>query len=263
MLFSAAISTVAEVATAIGTLFAVLLALYFQAYREWKARPSLSLSLGRNKTGLGLGSGVADEAHSVGLRVTAARKRRTAHDVEVFATAEWHYPEANSSHRFIDHEPLQWIGGSKTDRPTVLSLGPGVSREVSLLRVGRPLDLYPALGLPRPTLEDLKNGKSLPSAFATVDVSQVGTFGPFLENHLTYRFRFDVTAKDVDTVSCEAWVRIDQRWEGPTRPSGDETAQTTQGVEIVLDWSPLRRVVDADDVPNSGKLWIGSPPFKD
>lgn len=263
MLPIADMSTVAEVTAAAGTLLAVVVALYTQPFREWRERPRLSLSLGSNKTGIGLGNAVADEARSVGLRVAAARRRRTAHDVEIFVTADWFYPEQETAHRFIDHEPLQWIGGSRTDQPTVLSLAPGVSREVSLLQVGRPLDLYEAIGLSRPTPHQIEGQERETGSFAVVDVSNVGTFSPFLHNHLVYRFRIDVTGRDVDTVSYEILVRVGQRWEGPAEPSGGAAlAQATQGVEIILNWSPLQKVSGDGDVPEAGKLWIGSPPFK-
>jgi hypothetical protein len=252
---------VAEIATAIGTLLAVAVALYTQPFREWRQRPVLTLSLGSNSSGIGLGDRIVDEAHAVGLRITASRRRKTAHDVEVFATADWFYLEQKTSLRAMDHEPLRWIGGSKSDHPTVLSLGPGVSREVSLLKLGRPLDLYEPVGLPRPTGEQVEKEERETSSFAVLDVNQVGTFGPFLHNHLVYRFRFDVTATDVDTVSYETWMRIDQIWGGqPVPTSGSALAQAMNAVEIVLNWSPLAKITAEDDAPQTGKLWIGRRP---
>jgi len=258
------ITTVATVGTAVGTILAVVLALYLQVFLEWRRRPLLSLSLGSNVTGMGLAKETAGETLRVGLRVTAATRRRTAHQVQVIVTANWLHPEARTSIRILDHQSLRWIGSESERGPvTELSLAPGISREVSLAVIGRPLDLYEQVGRSRPTPEAV----GVTSAFGVFDVQtrSGAPFELFLQDHLVYRLRIDVTARDLDTVSYEAAFRIDQRWDGTPEPPATDAERNKRGVEINLNWlqwSNLKPDAKTDDVSRPAKLWVGGPPFK-
>ena len=254
---AASVETGAAVATAVGTILTVVTALWLQWGRERLREPRLSLSLGRQATGVTLGEDVAGVTNRIRLRVTASAKRRTAHQVEVLISAAWPVPSLpGKEYLVLDHEPLSWYGSHRDQGAvTQISLAPGISREVSLAWIGRPLDLYETIGMSRPTNQDVQladagapNAPPITSAFGAFDVPLREEYpSRFLETHLSYKVRLDVTARDIDTVSYETEIRVQPIWQKPGQASEQDVptthaARNKQAVQINVSWSPLRRV---------------------
>jgi hypothetical protein len=269
---SESIEANAAVATAVGTILTVITALYLQWGRERLRRPELSLSLGRQATGIVLRQNVAGSLHRIKFRVTAARKRRTAHRVEVLVSAAWPVPSRPEQEFLVlDREPLNWVGSrAEHGSLTQTTLAPGISREVSLAWIGRPLDLYSAIGLSRPTDEDVKHADEhradapgITGAFGAFDVPQRPEYPPlFIEPHLLYNLRIDLTAQDIETVSYETGVFVQPIWNGNTKDLTDAPTthadRNAKAVEIAVTWAPLKRVpTDKPFAPMDWKIIIG------
>lgn len=248
------VTTVADVATAVGTILAVIAALWLQWGLVRLRQPRLQLSLGRQSGGVTLGQGVAGYVSRIRLQVTAAAGRRTAHQVEVLASAA--FPVISKPEweiLLVDREPLKWFGSRAEHGPvTQISLAPGISREVSLACIGRPLDLYQSIGMSRPTDQDVERADSseingsITDAFGVFDVPPPeGSVTPFLHKHLVYKLRIDVTAQDIDTVSYETEIRVQPVWLGNGLGQAGQSVPTTHAarnkdpVRIDVSWTPL------------------------
>ncbi len=261
---------VAAVLGAVGTVSAVLVALWLQWLRVRLREPRLSLSLGRQSAGVELRQGVTGFVDRLGLCISAKDGRQTAHGVEVLLSAAWPVPaEPDWEYLILDHQPLQWTGSrDRAGRPvTQLSLAPGISREVSLAWIGRPLDLYETVGLPRPTDAAVENADrgtddaaAITTAFGIFDVEPRRDSPPFfIEGNLLYKLRVDLTARDIDTVSYEFSVQIQPKWLGAVPSS--HTARNQEPVEIAVIWSDLKRVATSKPfAPMKWKTTVGDPP---
>jgi hypothetical protein len=261
-----AFSAIAAVVAAVGTVAAVVVALFGQPWRDRRQRPRLELALGRNSLGVGLGGGVRDFVDPVTVRISTEPGKRTATDVEVLVSVGWRatYPESvrselgssvdlDSLHLDIDHQPLAWWGThSETGGyVTQLNLAPAVSREARLLVLGRPSDLARALGWApdAPAVEASREIQAddgnvwVPKALVAWDLPFVATdedSTSFLFDHLTYVLRFDVTARDVDSMSYEVTLNVDLVWDGD-EPELDVEWER-EAVDISLRWGELERV---------------------
>jgi len=266
-------STVEEVAVvlgAIGTMGTVVLALWLQWFRAWRREPRLSLSLGRKSAGIGLRRDVDGVVDRLGLSISARPGRQTAYRVEVLLSAAWPVPsQPDWEYLIVDHEPLKWLGTrDQAGQPaTQLSLAPGISREVSLAWIGRPLDLYERVGLERPTDEEVEqadhnegDAARIATAFGIFDVESREDSRPFfIEGHLLYKLRIDLTARDIDTVSYELTLQVRPKW-AKAEPR-NHSQRRREPVEIEIIWSSLKEVSTTSPfAPMKWKTAYGDPP---
>jgi hypothetical protein len=241
---------ISTAAAAVGTLAAVVVALYLSTWREHRRRPVLKLALDRNDgfgtgpTGyLGLDSlGDDTPVDPVYLIVSNERRKNTAHDVEVLLLAG---PEGR--HRLIDHRPLPWVVASPSgsEYVTRISVPPGVARKVVLMHVGPPQALKSFLsrqpgwaGRPRPDW--------LGEVFAVFATYPTEDDVNSLNEDSHHQLRFVVTARDIDAVAYEAELELDvekvcAEVEAIDGETPGKTAQMS-GITIQLKWGELRRV---------------------
>lgn len=196
---------------AVGTLLAVIVALYLNLWREAKKRPILSLCFDDPNLAGGAGfqgnpEGAASMkavAHQpVRIRISNRRGRRTAQDVEVLLTASWVGDDQNDPYSFLESTPLVWSPHHRLEgRDTQLSIPPGVGRTIDLLTYGLPPAIFALAGVP--------DGPIDPGAFALLHI------WPFkfnsqnlLLDHLEYRFRFVITARDLDARIYETTLSL-------------------------------------------------------
>jgi hypothetical protein len=243
------VTALATVLAGVGTVGAVLVALFGQTWRERRRAPELSLEFGRNAGGMGWSGGATGPAEPVTLRVVAARGKRTARAVEVLLTASWTVGD-ESEYAVMDHYPLPWYRAVTPEGAvTRLDVAPGTAREVELLRIGRPMALYEYLGWERPSddahppyagVAEQDVASLEVAAFAVGHVPEELGWDMFLPDHLTFRLRLLLTAEDVDTVSYETKLRVvEEWWEGPP---GTVRESEEGPVRIALPWEPLKRV---------------------
>lgn len=260
----------ASVIAAIGTVAAVLVALYLPLVRERRREPRLSLSLGRQAHGVELRQGVTGQVNRLRLKIMSEPGRKTAHNVEVLLSAAWPMPSMpDKEFLVVDHEPLKWFGGGASVAPaTRISLAPGVSREVSVIWIGRPLDLYKTMGMGGPTEEEVALADSgasddrwITEAFGVFDVQPGPDYGSlFLEPHLAYKLRLDVTAQDIETVSYEVKLYVQPRWGRTAQSDAEDPPPTTHAarninpVFIAAAWSDIERV--PPDKPFAPMEWV-------
>lgn len=200
----------ATIAAALGTIAAVLIALYRETWREWRSRPKLSLNLDSTwseaSRDLFWQQGSAP-AHWARLRVVNASGRRSAQDVEVLVTA--FYALGGDDERWqppLDTRPLPWSntppqGGNVV---TEAQIPPGVSRHLDLLQ------------FPAPGVSDGAGGFSLADPEDEVRTTGYLCAVPdpgdpsnwLFENH-KYRIELAVTARDVDSKVYSLEVQFD------------------------------------------------------
>jgi hypothetical protein len=146
----------------------------------------------------------------VTMEVTAERGRRTAQDVGVLLTAKWYGPERPGDlSENIDHRSLPWYESVGLSGPvTSFHLAPGIFRRIELFKVGPPASLHTLMGWPEPASESRFVQGLVAAIFAAPPYPESPTSEPFLHSHLAYILRFDVTARDVDSVTYETEVRV-------------------------------------------------------
>lgn len=270
------VESAAAVVAAVGTVGAVLVALYLPLVRDRRLAPRLDLSLGRQAHGVELRRSVNGQVNRLRLKISAETGKKTAHNVEVLLSAAWAVPSMPEREILVvDHEPLKWLGGGESvAQVTSISLAPGVSREVSLAWIGRPLDLYETIGLRRPTdaeIEAADRGESddrwITEAFGIFDVHPGPDSMPlFLEPHLEYRLRLDVTAQDIETASYEVSCFVQPRWgrsmqsEAEDPPPKTHADRNVNPVLIAAAWSDIEAVPsDRPFAPMQGVIAYGDP----
>ena len=143
-----------DVLTAVGTVAAVVAALYISVYRERRRAPRLSIDLSSGGL-MGYALGEEDHGNTSGVLTLAVRNapgRRTAEDVQVLLTV-WQ-PKGGpflQRYRLVTGRRLPWWYGDGTqlglDAVTQEAVGPGMSRHVALVMVGHPKLLHERLGL--------------------------------------------------------------------------------------------------------------------
>jgi hypothetical protein len=230
----------AAVAAALGTLLAVLVALYRDTWREWRSRPFLSLHLdpiwSESNRDLFWQQGQAP-AHWLRLKVMNKKGRRSAEDVEVLVTA--FYALGDDDERWqppLDTHPLRW---SAMEDPRV-QVPPGVSRHVDLLTFPAPAASDGHGGYLAATPEDeprttgvlcvRQEGASTSSGSAVSNL--------MFENH-RYRVELAVVARDIDSRAYAIEVEFDGRYRYPPDFWGKMTLTCPQPIEKA--W--LRRLV--------------------
>lgn len=253
---------------AVGTVGAVLVALYLQVVREYLREPQLSLSLGRQASGMQLRRDVSGVVNRLRLKVGASEGRRTAHSVEVLMSAAWTVPSMpDRDFLVLDREPLNWFGSEKDGQSvTQVSLAPGVSREVSVAWIVRPLDLYETVGMSRPTDEDIlcadedaADAPTIAAAFGVFDVVPRAEHPSlFLEGHLVYKLRLDLTARDIDTVSYELLLHVEPKWLSVEPDT--HVGRSQEPVDIDVSWSAIELVPTSEPfAPMEWKIAYGDP----
>jgi hypothetical protein len=229
------ISAISLALAALGTLLAVIIALYLNLWREARRKPVLSLRLDDPRFAGGMGFQGNPEgpaaaralAHlPVRIRVSNQKGRRTAEDVEVLLTASWTGEDKSDPYTFLDSTPLVWSPHHRVEgQGTRLAIPPGVGRTIDLLTYGLPPAIFALAGVP--------DGPIDPGAFALLHI------WPFefdsqnlLLDHLEYRFRFVITARDLDARVYETTLNL-----------GFKDANDIAFVRFVdLNWGDLREV---------------------
>lgn len=205
------VSAISLAIAAVGTLLAVIVALYLNLWREARKRPALSL--GFEDPSLACGAGFQGDPQGpaaaralthlpVRIRVLNQKGRRTAQDVEVLLTASWIGDDKSDPSTFLDSTPLVWSPHHRVEgQGTRLALPPGVGRTIDLLTYGLPPAIFFLAGAP--------DGPIDPGAFALLHI------WPFefnsqnlLLDHLEYRFRFVITARDLDARIYETTLSL-------------------------------------------------------
>lgn len=252
------VTALAACVASVGTVAAVIVALFGQPWLDRRRKPQLSLELGRSTLGHGWAVATAP-AEPVTLRVRAKPGRRTARDVEVLLTASWTTKRTgphNVPHTVLDHFPLTWYrAAGRRDAVTRVDLAPGSSQEVELLRIGKPAALYHYLGWAQPG--DAAGELVIPSnpddeeeeqeiaffevaAFPLRDTDEdVLGSSVFLQSHLVFELRLLVTATDVDSVAYKTKLQVGVSWDPDEPTSFAETFE--KDLEVHLQWSPLER----------------------
>jgi hypothetical protein len=241
-------SAIAQIAAAIGTLAAIVVALYLNVWRENSRLPSLILEREATGNSIGYSSSIVIEAsvdhphdlRSVFLRVRNGHGRRTAHDVEVLLSAAWRRPDGlGGPHLQVDSRPLRW---SYVEDPTVpdvtrISIPPGVERRIEFIRMGLPEWVDAVTTNPEQRSAILARSPDWkPTSHAIFATPPLGTASEHAYSHLYYAVDLLVTARDVDAVHYHGELRI-----RVTEVDADEFPGRGS-VRIAVEWPLFSRV---------------------
>jgi hypothetical protein len=138
---SNSVIAVATSFAAVGTVAAVLIALYRDLVHERRVRPSLRIDFDpagrqRNLDLVTVGP-TDDRVHWVRLRVSNAKRRRSAEKVEVFLL-RCQRLDQQGPQTPVNERPLSWSGVREPDDVTRITrtiIPPGVTRHVDLLSI--------------------------------------------------------------------------------------------------------------------------------
>jgi hypothetical protein len=138
----------------------------------------------------------------VRIRISNRRGRRTAQDVEVLLTASWIGDDQNDPYIFLHSTPLVWSPHHRLKgRDTQLAIPPGVGRTIDLLTYGLPRAIFALAGAP--------GGPIDPGTFALLHIWPFKFNSQYLLlDHLEYRFRFVITARDLDARIYETTLSL-------------------------------------------------------
>jgi len=199
-----AVDTWATVAVAIGTIGAVMYALFRDLFVTPRRRPSLDLRFdrtGNDQVVVGTAGGF--DAAYVRLRVANGKRKDTADDVVVMMT-EVRRSE-DSATAIAETKPiglpLTWSG---TNPPlTVASVHPGSERHVDLLHVDWPGD------------DEIEIGRKWSDAMPLqLDLSPRPGGGRDLLEAGTYEISIEIRARNADAIGYEVTVFWDGKWSG-------------------------------------------------
>jgi hypothetical protein len=201
----------------VGTVGAVLVALFYQPFRENRAKPVLRLESPADSS-FGV-PGDFDALDTVTLRVVAERGRKSAEEVEVLATAIWSADRPDATlHTQFDSQPLPWYRSDEVDGDiSRIHMAPGTSRQVEILRIGSPQGLYRWLDWPR------QGYQPETAAFTGPPKPRGPGSSPLVQAYLNWRIRFFLTAKDVDSVIYETDLKLEVEWH-----SADDHAERSE-----------------------------------
>lgn len=217
----------ALVLAGIGTVSAVVVALYRDSWRAARRRPQLTLSFalpqGWDWTVV---KGSRGDLLRIGLSVGNATGRDTANDVEVLLSVWWRMPDSavqtppDTQRQNFNQRPLLWADDYAVGtQRTRASIPPGVSRQLEFIRIGRPGDLQRVVDGEVPALD------RLPELAGTSAVAQFRAFALFvappfrgtnahlIQDHVIYHVRLVVTARDVDSIAYDSDVHVSARWD--------------------------------------------------
>lgn len=226
----------ATAAAAVGTLLAVVVALYSTTWRDWRRRPELSLDFANETEKRGLmfsydGRDDDDDAFVflITLRVTNRQGRRTADDVEVLLSAWW-TGEDGDPYQTLDHRPLPYVDTVRDGaHVTQLSIPAGVSRRVEFLKLGPAAALRVVLG------QDWVSQTKPGAIFAAPPYGE--DYDHWVHDHLPYRVQLIVTARDIDAVSYTTTLSLKNGWGGEEPPPQGESGMW----DITPEWGPLEK----------------------
>jgi hypothetical protein len=215
---------------AIGTLAAVLLALYLNVWREQRSRPVLSFEEYED-TGFGIGFNpgepTEESVFGVPLIVRNARGKKTAHNVQVLLTFS-----VKNEADWIDYvvdQPLVWkfadLPAAGSGVATV-DIPPGVGRKVFVAFIGEPNQLYRTLWPREGRTGGFANEEGceieydefgnaiavsppIAGVLATYPFTQDAAF--WFWRDAEYRFRFTLTSHDSDAATYEAIITFEYR----------------------------------------------------
>lgn len=235
-------------AAAAGTVAAVLIALYRDTWRARRRRPMLTLSVADDAVlgGVRIPEPMRGVLPGIRLKIANAPGRNTATDVEVLMSAWQRVVPSNGRDEpwqpFFELRPLVWSSKYESREPdaTLTEIPAGVSRHVEFARVGRPSDLQAviegrALGIdvppeltqrrhigeaPPPPPEEGSSWLESPDCGVLVVPPFDGSYRHVLPEHMIYRFRFVVAARDIDAVTYDAVLRLSAWWFGPREKYG-------------------------------------------
>jgi hypothetical protein len=215
---------------ALGTLAAVLLALYLNVWRERRLRPVLTFDEYEDTWfGIGFNPGEPTEQSVFGipLIVRNATGRRTAHNVQVLLTFSVKHDDDWLD--FVVDQPLVWKFAN-TPSPgggiAAVDIPPGVGRKIFVAFIGEPNQLYktlsPRKGRPGSFADDDgceirydEFGKAvavsppIAGVLATYPFTQDAAFWFWRDEE--YRFRFTLTSHDSDAATYEAVITFAYR----------------------------------------------------
>jgi hypothetical protein len=244
------VGAIAAAVAAVGTVAAVMVALFYQPLREKRAKPALRLDPPADSS-FGLPADF-DTLTTVTLRVVADRGRKSAEAVEVLVTAMWRAGSPDAYlHTQFDSQPLPWYRSDEVDGDLArIHMAPGTSRQVEILKVGSPIGLYEWLNWP-------KNGfQNETAAFTVPPKPRWPGSSPLVQAYLDWRIRFFLTAKDVDSIVYEADLKLEVEWhekEGQAKRSAPENWKQASSLRVNtrIRWENFRKLdqdeVEADD----------------
>jgi len=204
LILGSAIDTWATVAVAIGTIGAVIYALFRDLIVTPRRRPKLDLrfdSAGTDQVIVATAGG--NDAASVRLRVANEERKDTADDVVVIVTEIRRSEDSSTALAEVRPIglPLSWSGSSPP--LTVASVHPGSERHVDLLHVDWPagdeIDIARTWSDGVPLQIDLT-----PKPAGGRDVLDVGR----------YEISVEVRARNADTIRYAVPVSWDGKWSG-------------------------------------------------
>jgi hypothetical protein len=196
------VTAISTAVAAIGTLLAVLVALYLSSWRERRLRPNLRLVISpRGNIGVGFRRHpeMAPFFQPLSFELSNATGHRTAYDTEVLVTVETDIADTQErAPALATDRPLVWafgdkpmgIGQARVDVP------PGVTRSLTVAYLGHPWSLAEAIypGSPEP-VENSDNMADFFGVFGLYPLQQDSLV--FLSDNL-YHVTFVVTARDTD-----------------------------------------------------------------
>lgn len=195
------VRTGATVVAAIGTVGAVVYALYRDMFFANRRRPRLDLQFdGTDADQVVVGTAGGGEAAYVRLRVTNERGKDSADDVQVLVTE--HRPQDGSAEATPIGLPLIWAGSLPS--ATEGSVHPGVERYIDFLHVdwAAPADELDVAA---------KYTEDVPAIFA---VHPMPAGGQHVLDAGKYEIRLEVVARNADAVRYTVAVEWDGKWPG-------------------------------------------------
>jgi hypothetical protein len=257
----------AAVVAALGTLAAVLIALYRDTWRAARRRPRLTVSFASENPERYIHIYRDDQGYLPGFRlnVANAKGRDTAHDVEVLVSF-WslrHPPpelgQASEWDQRLENRPLVWANEYETgELITRVAIPPGVSRQLEFVRFGRPRDLQRVIdggsrAIERPpelSEPELPRPKRKHGGFEVKDDFALLVAPPFdgsdrhiLQWHVPHRFRLVATQRDADSVAYDTVLPATRL---PDSDASEHSAWVRRSASFLVDWTPLKRAGSPD-----------------
>jgi hypothetical protein len=221
------LSAISTAVAAVGTLAAVLVALYLNVWREHRARPKLLLEEYEDTwfgVGFNPGSRTKDDVWGIPLLVRNSAGRKTAHNVQVLATFSVRLGEDGAWTDFVTDQPLVWKFGalpSSGGGTAGVDIPAGVCRKVFVAFIGEANQLFETLWPRKPMPGGFANeageqieydesgrpvAKSPPVAgvLATYPFTQDDAFWFWRDEE--YRLRLTLTSHDSDAATYEALI---------------------------------------------------------
>jgi hypothetical protein len=180
----------------------------------------------------------------VRLKIGNRRGRDTAHEVQALLSVWWHMSHSGEWVQTLDNRPLPWQMSTRAAL---------IERSAIFLQACRDKSSSSASAV-RQMSQELSSGRSAPWSSCRVPLSlgcpRDRTFAFFVAppfngssnhdvaDHLVYRVRILLTARDVDAVAYDAVLKVSAETSGDTSNSGH--------VSFSADWEGFARIDRAD-----------------